>query len=142
MTLRTATTLAIAIRAATNADGERIGWLAWQAGFTIDGIDWSRVEPNWIVAVQHNSLIGALQVLPGVPIAVMERLCIEQTLPKRTKAIVTKELMYEGCRILKSMGAQFVSGMVIDARKDFCKVLERRGVRKLTTGHLYLLRVR
>lgn len=130
------------IRAATNADGERIGWLLWQAGFTIDGIDWSRVEPNWIVAEHEGRIVGAIQVLPGVPIAVMERLSIEQTLPKRLKAVLARELCYEGCRVLRAMGAQFVSGMVIEERHGFRNVLERRGVRKLITGHLYMLKVR
>lgn len=139
----TATTCdALTIRAATNADGERIGWLTWQAGFTIDGVDWSCVEPNWLVAEHDGRIVGAVQVLPGKPFATMERLSIEQTLPTRLKAVLTKELCYAGCRVLRSLGAQFVCGVVIDAREGFRKVLERRGVRKLTTGHLYMLKVR
>lgn len=138
----TATRPTVTIRAATNADGERIGWLSWQAGFTIDDLDWSVVEPNWLVAERDGRVIGAVQMCPGRPIGRLELLSIEQSLPHYTKGRVVRALLYAGCRVLRSLGSQFVSGLVVPTREGFCEVLEARGVRKLTTGNIYLMKVR
>lgn len=133
---------AVTIRAATNADGEKIGELSWAAGFTIEGIDWSCVEPNWLVAEYGGDVVGAVQLCPGKPIGRIELLSIDQRLPHRAKSTVVRELLFAACRVLRSLGAQFVSGLVDDTRESFMQVLSRRGVRKLSTGVIYLLKVR
>ena len=132
----------IIVRAATDDDAPRVGWLAYQAGVTLDGLDWSRVAPYWLVAEQEGELVGAVQLCPSLPIAGLEMLSVSHALPHKTKAATVKMLLLMGCATLQRMGAQYVRGVVGPRRQSFIKILLKRGAIHLSDGGVYLMKVR
>lgn len=118
---------AVEIRMGRNADGQRIGKLVWEAGYKMEGVDWSDIEPYWLVAANNGELIGCLEVCPGKPIGRLELLGIDNALSHRLKAETAKALVLRGMAILRAGGSQFSSCLVPDEYKGYLKIIKRRG---------------
>ena len=129
------------IRLATNADGPEIGELVEAGGFRVDGIDWSDIEPYWLVAENGAGIIGCLQVLPGKPIGRIEFLVVDEGLSHRERALVSKALGIQGYATLKMAGSQAASNLVNFKDKGFKRILKRRGARVMASGNMFLKRL-
>lgn len=115
------------IRMAADADGERIGALVRDAGYSVEGVDWSRVAPYWIVAEIDGEIVGCLQVCPGLPIGRLELLGLDDALPHRQRSETYLALVYRGMAMLRAQGAQIASFIVPDQLTSYLRVLKRRG---------------
>lgn len=123
------------IRIAQNEDGPRIGELARQSGFTVDGLDWSEVHPFWLVA-EDEKVIGALQVILAKPIGWLEMLVLDPNLAELARARVVKKLATAGMTALKGFGAQLVMFSVPYEEKSYKKALKKRGAVVTSTGNI------
>ena len=145
----------ISIRLATNADGPEIGNLVWRGGFRVDGIDWSEVEPYWLVAevsrqpsavsrqeIKNGAkIVGCLQVLPGKPIGRLEFLVVDEALGHRERATIARDLGIQGYATLKLAGAQAASNLVDFKNKSLKRILKKRGARVMGSGNMFLKRL-
>ena len=123
------------IRIAQNEDGPRIGELAKQSGFTVDGLDWSEVHPFWLVA-EDEKIIGALQIILAKPIGWLEMLVLDPELTELARARVVKQLASAGMTALKGFGAQLVMFSVPYEEKSYKKALKKRGAVVTSSGNV------
>lgn len=56
------------VRIATNGDAEDIRFILAENGLIPDGLDWSEVEPSWIVVEFGGVVVGCAQFLIGKPL--------------------------------------------------------------------------
>ena len=129
------------IRLATNADGPAIGNLVEAGGFRVDGIDWTEVEPYWLVAENGVGIVGCLQVLPGKPIGRLEFLVVDDSLRHRERATIARDLGIQGYATLRLAGSQAASNMVPFNNKGFKRILKRRGARVMSSGNMFIKRL-
>ena len=123
------------IRIAQNEDGPRIGELAAFSGFAIEGIDWSRVYPFWLVAERDKIIIGALQIILSCPIGWLEMLSVDPELSHIQRAKTTKALVNGGLLSLKRFGAQVAMWSVPFELKSYKKILKKRGAVVTSSGN-------
>ena len=123
------------IRIAQNEDGPRIGELAKQSGFTVDGLDWSEVHPFWLVA-EDEKIVGALQIILAKPIGWLEMLVLDPELTELARARVVKQLASAGMTALKGFGAQLVMFSVPYEEKSYKKALKKRGAVVTSSGNV------
>lgn len=132
----------IMVRAAVDADGEQIGALVWRAGFTVESIDWTHIQPYWLVAEVNGTILGAIQMCPGKPMARLELLSIDEGVRLILKGRLVKMLLRTACYAMQRAGAQIVCGVIPGRLASYRTVLERHGARKLSDGTMYLYWVR
>lgn len=123
------------VRVATNEDGPRIGELAASSGFAIEGIDWSRVHPFWLVAERDRTIIGALQIILSCPIGWLEMLSVDPELGHIQRAKTTKLLVESGLLSLKRFGAQVAMWSVPFELKSYKRILKKRGAVVTSSGN-------
>ncbi len=114
------------IRLATNDDGGRIQELLTEGGFTVEGLDWSDIEPYWLVA-EEEQIIGCIQIILAKPVGWLEFLGLEPSLGKKRKARAMKALVSHGAALLKGFGAQLAMGTVPEDLESYLTVLRHRG---------------
>ena len=129
------------IRLATNEDGPRIGELARQSGFTVDGLDWSEVHPFWLVAERGGEIVGAIQIILAKPIGWLEMLVLEPDLSDISRARVVKALVEDGTTALRGFGAQVAMGSVPFELKAYKRVLKKRGAVVAFSGNTMIKRL-
>ncbi len=123
------------VRLAQDVDGPRIGELAKLSGFTVDGLDWSKVHPFWLVA-EDEKIVGALQIILAKPIGWLEMLVLEPDLTELARARAVKKLAAAGMTALKGFGAQLVMFSVPFEEKSYKKALKKRGAVVTSTGNI------
>lgn len=133
----------VLIHIATNKNGSEIGALVASNGFQINGmeIDWSNIYPYWLGAWKDDELIGALQVLPGLPAGSLEFLSIKKTVSHQVRAIAVRNLLLTGTMTLRHHGAQVAMGTVPFDLKSYRKVLEKHGCRIAGNGNIMVKRL-
>ena len=115
------------LRMATPADGEAIGRLVVNAGWTLPGIEWADLGANWLVAEYDGALVGCLEVLFGKPLGRVELLGIDPGLSPRVKAMTVKALIGQGCAVLERFGSQVACGIVGNDLPEYQRVIQKRG---------------
>lgn len=120
----------ITLRIARADDAVLIGNLVRHAGWMVDGIDWSDIGANWLVAEHDGLIAGCIMVLPGKPIGFLEFLATVDGMPHRRRATVVRALLLQGLATLTRFGSQRAAGHIGQHRKDYIRVLERRGAMK------------
>ena len=117
------------IRLATDDDGPRIGELARASGFGVEGIDWSRVHPFWLVATppRDERVVGTIQIILSRPIGWLEMLSLDPQLSTREQAMAVKALVERGMLSLKVFGAQLAMGVAPSEMPGYQRILEKRG---------------
>ena len=116
------------VRLAQDADGPRIGELARASGFGVEGIDWSRVHPFWLVVERDGEVVGTIQIILSKPIGWLEMLSLDPGLSHRDKAVAVKALVQFGAMSLGIFGAQMAMGSVPSELTGYMRVLAKRGV--------------
>lgn len=129
------------IRLATNADGPRIGELAEQNGFIKD-LDWTDIEPYWLVVENGRGVVGAVQVAPGKPCGRLEMLSTDPALERFERGRVVKALLDQGYATLTMGGAQIALGLIPFGLKSYKRVLKKRGAMVVTSGNLMAKRLK
>ncbi len=131
------------VRLASDEDGPRIGELARASGFGVEGIDWSRVHPFWLVATppRGERVIGAIQIITAQPIGWLEMLSLDPDLSHREKAMAVKALVERGLIALKVFGAQIAMGVVPSEMAGYERILEKRGAVDTGSGHTWAKRL-
>ncbi len=124
------------VRVATNEDGPRIGELAASSGFAIEGIDWSRVHPFWLVAEREGEIVGAIQIILAKPIGWLEMLVLEPDLADIARARIVRRLASAGMTALKRFGAQLVMFSVPFDEKSYKRALKKRGAVVTSSGNV------
>ena len=126
----------IAVRMAIDEEGERIEELVKAAGFRIDGIDWSKIAPFWLVATWSDQIVGCIQTCLALPIGRLEMLAVDERVPPITRGAIVEQLMWGGAATVKQFGAQMVTSMVSFNMKGYKKSLRHRGCVSIGTGNM------
>lgn len=129
------------IRLAQNTDSESVYKLITDAGFALQGVDFSDLYPYWLVAENGVGVVGCLQVLVGKPIGRMELMAADYHLSQRDRAKVLKLLVETGEETLRQGGSQLVSGVVSFKNPGFKRLLKKRGAVVATSGNLMVARL-
>lgn len=124
------------IRMAKDGEGPAIEALLRGGGWDLEGLDWSRVGPGWLVAEDPAGLVGCLQVLPGQPIGTLERMATRTDLTPIERAGAVHALATQGMATLLRMGAGMVMITVPHENKAWKRILKKRGAVTVSAGAL------
>lgn len=120
----------VELRFAHDSDGPRVAEIAQACGFVFEGyeVDWSRLEPYWIVATIDERIVAALQVLPAYPIGRIDYLMIDPELGMRERAVTARRITDRAQDVLRLAGCP-LAGSTINPEEDasYLRVAERRG---------------
>jgi GNAT superfamily N-acetyltransferase len=64
------------IRPAIDADSAEIQRVLSETGLLVNGLDWSKIYPSWLVAEYKGEIVGTIQVLLGYPLGHMDILAV------------------------------------------------------------------
>ena len=131
----------VVIRLATNDAGLLIADLLKENGIELNGANWSKVAPHWLIATVEDEVIGCCQVVVSKPIGYMEFLLVKPSAPFKLRAIALRKLAIQGMSTLYYGGAQYVAGMVAVKDQKFLDVIEKVGLKPLYTAHLVVKRL-
>ena len=129
------------VRLATDDDGPRVGELARDSGFGVDGIDWSHVHPFWLVAERDGEVVGAIQIILSRPIGWLEMLSVAREISHREQAMAVKALVERGLLSLKVFGAQLAMGVAPSEMPGYQRILEKRGAVDTGSGQTFAKRL-
>jgi len=125
---------------ATDDEGQLIGDLVKSNGFNIE-VDWTEVNPYWLVAKDNEKIVGCLQVLPAKPISRGEMLATDLELNSMRRAQVAWRLIVAATAVFKMTGSQYASMMVLFENKHFKKLLKKRGAWTIGQGNIMIARI-
>jgi hypothetical protein len=139
----------VALRMATDEDGEQLKWLAEhqsspQAGLAIEGVelDWSAIGNHWVVAegLVNNTvrIVGAAQITASRPVGHMEFMLTHADLSHRQKAVTVAYLLKYGASALFQLGIKAYVGIIPFEMKSYKKMLKKRGGVVLCSGNLLI----
>ncbi len=128
----------VLIEIAWPEDGEAISKLARECGFELEGMDWSRLGSHWLVCKWRGEIVGAIQILLGLPIGRLEILSIASQLGVVQRSLVIRELVIAGLAAHRQYGAQSVAGTMSE---QFTKILERRNGVVVDRGNVVAWRI-
>jgi hypothetical protein len=131
------------VRLAKNADGPRIGALLSASGFKSDGwdIDWSDIEPWWLVAEIDGVVEAAVQVCPSKPIARVEMLCVNPELSQIDRGRTMSLLSAQWEEFVRMSGASGLAGVIPNELDSYFSVAKHRGYVTVAEGHVMMKRV-
>ncbi len=135
---------ALTLRLAKNADGPAIAMLRAACGYRdADWLDWSDIEPHWIVACDVHDIVGALSVCPGKPFGRLEMLAVHPGLAPRRRAECVKALVLQGMATLRLYGAQIEAHLIPfgDEFASYKNILKKRGAVIVESGHIMYRRL-
>ena len=118
-----------------------IAELLKQNDVVLNGADWSKVSPHWLIATVEDEVIGCCQVVVSKPIGYMEFLLVKPSAHFKLRAIALRKLAIQGMSTLYYGGAQYVAGMVAVKDQKFLDVIEKLNVLPLYTAHLVCKRI-
>lgn len=131
----------VEIRLAVNEAGPLIALTLKENGIVLEGADWSKVFPHWLIATVDDDVIGCVQVLPSKPVGYLEFLSIRPEVPFKFRAIAIRKLMLQGFATLHLNGCAYVGATVAVQNFKFANVVEKMGAVKTYSGDLYVKRL-
>lgn len=93
--------------------------------------------PYWLLYCDPHP-VGCINVNPGMPVGRLEWLTVIKELPKKKYAIAIRDLCYAGMASLQRTGSQAVAGYVSTHYPEWKRVIERRGLKPIEEGTLYM----
>jgi hypothetical protein len=114
----------VQIRLALDEAGPEIGRMLEAHG--IQGLDWNKVFPHWLIACVEDEVIGCVQVCHARPIGYLNFLHVKGAAPFKLRAIAVRKLLLAGMASVKACGAEWVCGNVAETK--FMDVLKRLNV--------------
>lgn len=130
----------IRTRLARDDEGNRVRELAESVGFKAD-LDWDRVYPYWLVAIEFGEIVGTIQVCPGLPVGRLEVLAIDPSLRERHRKLLVRHLLVAGLHTLKALGAGAAIGAIPDEMGDYLEWLEGKGAVVIEQATLVMMEI-
>lgn len=131
----------VEIRLAVNEAGPLISQVLADNGITLDGADWSKVFPHWLIATVGDEVIGCVQVAISKPVGYLEFLFVRPSVPFKLRAIAIRKLMIQGFATLHMAGCQYVGGVVAQKNAKFANVLGNLHFVKTFDADVYVKRL-
>jgi hypothetical protein len=131
----------VVIRLATNEAGPLIAEILKENDIELNGADWSKVFPHWLIATVDDEVIGCCQVVVSKPVGYLEFLLVRPSVSFKLRAVALRKLAIQGMATLYHGGAQYVAGMVAVKDQKFLDVIEKLNVKPLYTAHLVVKRL-
>ena len=132
----------VKVRFAENSEGELVRSLARHSGFEFeDWMDWSTLNPHWLIGEVMGEPVATLQVCYGRPVGRLEILSIDPRFETPTRAKIVGSMTESGLRVLQGYGACAASFVVPFALKGYKRWLKRRGCITLESGNIMLARL-
>jgi N-acetylglutamate synthase-like GNAT family acetyltransferase len=128
------------LRFATNADGPAIAALMDSCGYDAKGLDWSAIEPYWIVSEEAGQVIGCAQVAYSKPMARVDMVGVSYELGAHRAAAVYRDLLVFAIAAMRDFGAQTAIGFVPFERRNIVKFYRRFGALPCAQGNMIELR--
>jgi len=133
------------VRMAKNDDGPAIKRIVDAIGafqFANFELDWSDIEPGWLVGEHGGRIIAAIQVLPGKPIGRIECLLVDPELGLMMRAVATRTMTDHAIAAIHMHGAQAVSSLIPSWLPSYMNISLRNGWRELDEGSIVMRRLR
>jgi len=131
---------------AKNDDGPEVERLMAAVDFfQFDGwqIDWSDLEPNWLIGEHDGRVVGCIQVIPARPIGRVECLCVDPELGLMMRHAVTIALVNQAVGVNVMYGAQAVSSLIPSSLPAYLEyAVTDRGWFELDEGSIVMRRLR
>lgn len=129
------------IRLASPQDETEIRRLLSQDGYAwLRDLDWSAVYPFWLL-VEEEKILAMIQMIQGRPVAHLEHLIVDESLPHIKRARAVRTLILSALQILRGAGAQVVAGGIPFKLKHYKKILLKRGGFIVSSGHLVATKI-
>lgn len=120
--------ITITVRLAQSHEGTLIQRLVHEGGGPAwDWLDWSQVYPYWLIGELDGIAHGTIMVSPGKPFGRVECLCVNPALPKKHKALLSRDLGYAGIACCRAQGSQAVWSNFDQADMQWAQIAARRG---------------
>lgn len=95
------------------------------------------IGPYWLLYCDPQP-IGCINVNPGMPVGRLEWLTVIKEVSNRQRAVTIRDLCYAGMASLQRTGSQAVAGYVSGVYPQWKRVIERRGLKPIEEGTLYM----
>ena len=130
---------AIQLRLAHPDEGPKLKALMTAFGYNyLDLMDFSELTPDWVFAEHEGELVGSIQVILSKPVGQVQGLAVDPNLTHRRRAQVVKVLMDQTSVTFGAANINLATFFVAHKRKDFKRLLKRRGVIVAATGNLMI----
>lgn len=134
----------IIVRMAKNDDGDAVAALMKKDGcWQFDGweVDWSDLEPFWLLAEHDGVLLGCIQVVPAKPVGHMDELVIDPDLLLKSRYMVARALTDHAVATIKMYGAQAAQSIITTDQKSFFEGAKNRDWTEIDQGHIMMRRL-
>lgn len=109
----------------------------------LDALDWTKIAPWWLIAVQDERIVGALQIGASLPIGRIEYLCISPALRHADRARAAFHLMHTALGYLRRLGCSMAQGIIGKPYSDnWTERLLKRGGVVVVSGDMVARRLR
>jgi hypothetical protein len=135
----------IQVRMAKNSDGDAVAALMDQSGsFQFDDwtIDWSDLDPTWLVAECDGKILGCVQSLPAKPIGRIEILCVDMSIEIDERRQIWLDLYRHAIAMHVMFGSQAVLCMISYLNTPMVHGAEKHGWIKTDEGFMFIKRIR
>lgn len=115
----------VVIRLATNAAGPEIAAVLKENGLDLPGVDWSQVNPYWLIATVDDDVIGCCQVLIAKPFGFLDFIFVRKSAKFKFRAIAIRKLLQQGIRTLEVAGCSYAGGFVSEKNAKMMDVVQQ-----------------
>ena len=115
----------VAIRLATNSAGPAIAAVLKENGIDLPGVDWSEVNPYWLIATVDDDVVGCCQVLIAKPFGFLDFIFVRKSVNFKFRAIAVRKLLQQGIRTLEVAGCSYAGGFVSEKNHKMMDVVEK-----------------
>ena len=130
------------IRLAVNEAGPAIAAVLKANGIVLEGADWSRVFPDWLIATVDDDVVGCCQVVVSKPVGYVEFLFVMPDTPFKIRAIAIRKLMIQSMNTLYHGGCNYVGGIVAQKNNKFADVIGKINFVKTFSADVYVKRLK
>ena len=103
-------------------------------------VEWEGAHESWLIAVEDDKLLGAIQAVPSRPLAHLEFLTVAENLPTRKRFEITLALTEGASQWLKANGTPVARIVVEFENKAMKKLLKKYyNGRVVNQGNLMLV---
>lgn len=102
--------------------------LRLNAGAAWDWLDWNGLSDNWLLAEVGGVPKGCIMLSRGIPVARVDMLSVDPSLPKRRRAVIARDLAYRAWALCAEAGASAILMMIEWSRDhEWMRVAQHRG---------------
>ena len=120
---------------AKNSDGATVQAIVGRT-WPVAHLDFSEIEPYWLLAECDGEPVGVVQVLAGKPVGRVEFLCVRDDVHEVTRGRAMKALFNTTTTVLAKYGSSVASAMVAFESKSVKRWMKRRGAIVMFNGNV------